>query len=265
VNAAIDLGAAPPGQAFQPFLGRLGMMFDRLPRGWEKPWHKWPQAAQRLVSVLGECARFCRLMPDGLYERFVLSDPQIMRKLEELEDKVGRRCVQKGLKQLEDLGVIRRTREGGVRLIQLLVNFTKPKPRSQSGRKSDGARKPAPPSASGPEVRAADKAVDPPPDSDPGPTLSQEERSAWFRNLTSTEASPQPAEAATRPEADRRPGGVAFRVTAAPTVADPEKIRKAEESKKRQLAAIAARKQAQQVSAPDPPESPVRSDETARE
>jgi hypothetical protein len=264
VSAAIDLGAALPGQGFQPFIGRLGMMFDRLPRGWEKPWHKWPQAARRLVSVLGECARHCRLLPDGLYERFVLSDPQIIRKLEELEDKVGRRCVQKGLKQLEDLGVIRRTRQGGVRFIQFLVSFTKPKPRFQPGRKSDGARKPAPQSASGPEVRATDKPPDAPPpdpDPDPGPPLSQEEIAARIRAMTATEASPGPIPG-------RRTGVGPSPGASAPSLSDPERIRRAEESRKRQLEAIAARKLAREASGQDPPAvppAPPGPDQTARE
>jgi hypothetical protein len=259
VNAAIDLGAALPGQAFQPFIGRLGMMFDRLPRGWEKPWHKWPQAAQRLISVLGECARFCRLMPDGLYERFVLSDPQIMRKLEELEDKVGRRCVQKGLKQLEDLGVIRRTRVGGTRFIQFLVNFTKPKPRSQSGRKSGEARKPAARSTSSPDVPPADKPDGPPPD--PEPTLSQKEYAAQLRNLIGTEDNPQST------EATRRRIGASLDA-AVPTTPDPQRIRQKEEQRRRTEEWLGARKQAKQVSGQDqaaPPTTPRASDETARE
>jgi hypothetical protein len=258
-----DGGSMNAGDAtFLPFLGRLGVLFDQLPHG---VWHKWPQAAQRIASVLVTRARFGRLMPSGLFPPFAMSDPRIMDELEKLEDRVSRRCVQKGLRQLEDIGVIRRFRQGGTRFIAFLVGFAKPKRAHQPGRKSDGARNPAAPSASAPDVHPAGKPVDPPPDPDPGPALSPEERSAWFRNLTGREASPQPAEAAPQLEAARRPGLFAFRTTAAPTLADPEKVRKAEESKERQLAAIAARKQARQVPTPDPSTSPARPDETARE
>jgi hypothetical protein len=261
MNAAAAMLPGPA--AFLPFMGRLGVLFDQLPHG---EWHKWPQAAQRVASVLVTRARFGRLLPSGLFPPFAISDPRIMDELAKLEDRVGRRCVQKGLKQLEDIGVIRRFRQGGTRFIAFLVSFAKPKRGPQPARKSAAARAPATTSASGPEIRPADKPVDPPPDPDPGPTLSPEERSAWFRDLIDRGASPQPAEeAASPPGSARRPGFFAFRSTAAPTVADPEKVRKAEENKKRQLAAIAARKQARQALTPDPPASPDCPGEAARE
>jgi hypothetical protein len=242
-----------------PFLGRLGVLFDQLPHG---EWHKWPRAAQRVATVLVTRARFGRLMPSGLFPPFAMSDPRIMDELAKLEDRVGRRCVQKGLKQLEDIGVIRRFRQGGARFIAFLVSFARPKQGPRPARKSAGAGDPPAPSAApGPEIRPADKPADPPPAPDPGPTPSPEEVAAWFRNLTSgEEENPQPE------EPPPRPGRFAFRMAAAPTVADPEKVRRAEESRKRQLEAIAARKLAGQAPTPDPPPAgPARPDEPARE
>jgi hypothetical protein len=240
-----------------PFLGRLGVLFDQLPHG---EWHKWPRAAQRVATVLVTRARFGRLMPSGLFPPFAMSDPRIMDELAKLEDRVGRRCVQKGLKQLEDIGVIRRFRQGGARFIAFLVSFAKPKQGPRPARKSAGKGNPPAPAAPAPESRPAAKPPDPPPGPGPGQPPSPEVL-AWFRDLASgQETSPQP------PEAAPRPGRSGFRVTAVPRVPDPEEVRRAEESRKRQLDALAARRQARQVPTADPPPAgPTQPDGPARE
>jgi hypothetical protein len=238
------------------FTGRLGVMFSRLPFGW----HKWPQAAQRVITVLGERVRHCRLAPDGLYEAFVLSDPKIMKLLKDLGDEVGRRCVQKGLKQLEDLGVIRRIRQGGVRFIRFLVSFAKPdKPTSHSGRKVGSVPKPTARPTSAP---APGPAAEKPPAPDPGPTLSPQETAAAIRAATA-EATSGPTQAA-----PGRRFGPSPRA-AVPRLSDPERARQAEERRRRNEAWIAARKQARAVDRgdqpPGHPEDRGGSDEIARE
>jgi len=243
--------ATLPTEAPQSFMGRLGAMFCRIPRGLMS---RWPRAARRVYDVLHHHARFCRLLPDGLYERFPLSDPQIMRELRELEDEVGRRCVQKGLNQLERLGVIRRIREGSVRFIVFLASFAKPKQASQAGR----GRKPAAQPAAN---LAAEKPPDPAPSApepDPEPAMSQEETAAAIRAaIASTEAS-----SGTEATPGRRFGPSLG--AAVPVVFDPERIRAAEENRKRQLEAMAARKAAKAIEGRDPP-GPAVIDESALE
>jgi hypothetical protein len=248
----------------QPFMGKFGVLFSRLPFGW----HNWPKAARRVATVLAEKARHCRLTPAGLYERFALSDPGIIKILEKLEEeldesgfKVGRRCIQKGLNQLEKLGVIRRFREGGTRFIGFLVSFSKPKPGPQSGRKSDGTRKPATePTPSHQDRPAEEKPVDPPLDSAPeGPPVDWRNWQQHLPPVAGTDAHAKPAEAAPRHHFGASLGA------AVPTLADPERVRRQEENRKRQLDAMAARRQARRVSGQDQPSSAATSDGTARE
>jgi hypothetical protein len=257
--------ALPKVGLFQAAMERAGSLFTRAPIGW----HNWPQAAQRIFTVLAEQARFCKLLPSGLHEQFILMDPRIMRILGELEGdqpgvkfRVGRRCVQKGLKQLEDLGVIRRVRQGGVRFIQILVAFAKPpKPVSQPGRKAGGASKAAPstsPAAAentaGPCPSAG--APGPEPEADPGPPLSpQEVKAAIAAAVAGVAAAATPG---------RRVGPT--RGAAVPGLSDEQRARQREEQQRRTKEWLAKRELDRLTKSPrDQPAAPSGSDEIARE
>jgi hypothetical protein len=85
-----------------------GVLFTRVPLGLLVD---LPKAGRRVYEALHGLAR-----KSG---EIRLADRELVR----LIGTVGRRAVQKGLKQLEDLGVIDRFRTGGRRLIKFLVRF----------------------------------------------------------------------------------------------------------------------------------------------
>jgi hypothetical protein len=257
--------ALPKVGLFQAAMERAGSLFSQVPRGW----HNWPQAAQRIFTVLVEESRHCPLLPSGLHEQFILMDPRIMRILGELEAdqpgvkfRVGRRCVQKGLKQLEDLGVIRRVRQGGVRFIQVLVAFMRPtKPVSQPGRKAGGAPKPAPSTSSAAVENTAGPclAAGPPgpePEADPGPPLSPEEvKAAISAAVAGVAAAATPG---------RRVGPTLG--AAVPELSYEQRARQKEEQQRRTREWLAKRELDRLTKSPrDQPAAPSGSDEIARE
>jgi len=98
---------------------------------------KLPGAARTVYEAIHVAARKGREIP--------LTDREISR-----ECGIGRRCVQKGLRQLEDLGIISRLRQHGRRIITFLVNFAskaKTKPASKSGQGPEGPQSPTEPGA----------------------------------------------------------------------------------------------------------------------
>jgi hypothetical protein len=293
-SGTLDAALPKPGP-FQAFTGKLGSLFSQLPFGW----HKWPQAAQRIATIIVEQARFCPLLPTGLHDAFVLSDPKIMKllsKLAEADDregdgntrfKVGRRCIQKGLKQLEDIGVIRRFRKGGVRFIQFIAALARPN--SKADRKAGGAQKPAVParrdSAAAARSRTSDPAAEKPPDPvpDSGPVLSTAEISAGIRAIIGgTEPISEPAAAAPGPEASPgtdstprlteaipgRRGGPSL-AAAVPVLTREDRARQEEEARRRSQEYFAAKRRAGTFVSgqehPAAPPAPSGADEITRE
>jgi hypothetical protein len=251
-----------------PAVSRFGVMFNQVPIGW----HQWPQAAQRVATVILEEARLCRLLPDGLRAAFVLSDPMIGRILRKLGKDNGdeqvdrrsrfgvlRRCIQKGLKQLEDLGAIRRFRQAGARWIRFLI------PLSGSG-KTGGTSKPAK-SSPAPSQPAAEKPPDPDPVPDHCPERSPAEIQAQIQaDITAERNSPRapaPAEVAPPVETSRK----RLRFTAPPKPVllpddEEEATRKANEMRNRALAYLATKKR---IGSSDQPAAPAAPGEIARE
>jgi hypothetical protein len=113
-----------------------GSLFSRVALG---QLAKLPHAARVVYEAIHVEARKGREIP--------LTDREFARQCG-----IGRRCVQKGLRQLEDLGIISRIRQHGRRIINFLVNFaakaTK-KVSAKSGRKSEGPQHPSEPTAPG--------------------------------------------------------------------------------------------------------------------
>jgi hypothetical protein len=113
-----------------------GSLFSRVALG---QLAKLPHAARVVYEAIHAEARKGREIP--------LTDREFARQCG-----IGRRCVQKGLKQLEDLGIISRIRQHGRRIINFLVNFatkTAKKLGAKSGQRSEGPQQPSEPTAPG--------------------------------------------------------------------------------------------------------------------
>jgi hypothetical protein len=107
-----------------------GSLFSRVALG---QLAKLPHAARVVYEAIHVEARKGREIP--------LTDREFARQCG-----IGRRCVQKGLRQLEDLGIISRIRQHGRRIITFLVNFAAKAAKTlgaKSGRKSEGPRPPS--------------------------------------------------------------------------------------------------------------------------
>ena len=115
------------------------------------PWFKapsvqfwsYPQAVQRLWE-------FLKNISHGGATRFKIKDWELAIALD-----VGIRCVQKALKLAEALGLIRRYREygrNGGRVIEIIIELAKPKPRAKPRPR---AKAPEPPQATPEQIAAA--------------------------------------------------------------------------------------------------------------
>jgi hypothetical protein len=241
--SASDLGGALP----KP--GGMGSYYARVPIDLDLPtsrdlFRKLPGAARTVFQAIHGLARKGR--------EINTTDREFTRLCG-----IGRRCVQKGLKQLEDRGLISRLRQHGGRIITFLVNFaTKAKETfvPKSGRKAGKPQLPAVPAATKPP--------------EPEPLASKEEAAeaaAYLKaQLAGAEASSEPAEA-TR---GRRVGPSLG--AAVPITPDPEQRRREEEARRMAAEHFAARKQAREGQAteqdqPAVPPAPSGSDEIARE
>jgi len=169
---------------------------------WRYPHGVWfPRAAEKVHAAL---------------EWFRRNRPEIRVTDRMIGDHAGikRRCVQKGLLQLQLLGVIQRLRDGAVRVIKFLLRFpTKPKPEAKGAK---GASEPA-------------KAPF------PAPTESHK------RSLPITPLSPEEEEKV-REEWGRwkRGRGRPGLGTVVPPIDEKEKARKEEEKRQRNLDQLAA-------------------------
>jgi hypothetical protein len=119
--------------AFDTIMGG-GSLFSRVALG---QLAKLPHAARVVYEAIHVEARKGREIP--------LTDRELARQCG-----IGRRCVQKGLRQLEDLGIISRIRQHGRRIITFLVNFAAKAAKTlgpKSGRRSEGPQQPGVPPA----------------------------------------------------------------------------------------------------------------------
>jgi DNA-binding transcriptional ArsR family regulator len=202
-----------------------------------------PRAARRVFRILLE--KGWREACEGSF-RFKFSDSQLAKWLN-----VGRRTIQKGLRQLEDLGIISRPRIDGSRVIAFLGELAGRAKRAPNA-STKKETKPTPTTPPEPAPGA--------PELDPGPPLSPEEVAAQIRNIIGTEADPA------TPESSRPTRRIGMPIGAAiPKTPDPEKIRQAEEKRRLANEWLAARKQAREASGQDRSTSPAQPDETARE
>jgi hypothetical protein len=242
--SSVDLSAALP----QP--GGLGSYYARVPIDLDLPTSKdlfrtLPGAARTVFQAIHALARKGREIDT--------TDREFTRLCG-----IGPRCVQKGLKQLEDLGLISRVRQHGGRIITFLVNFaTKAaeKVHPKSGRKSEK------PAGQPPSVPAATK------EPEPEPPVSEEEAkeaaAALRAMMADVTASPGPE---APPEHHVGPSLRA----AVPKLSEAERAHHQEEQKRRTDEWKAARKQASeaQASGQDQPAvlpAPLGSEEIARE
>jgi len=203
-----------------------GFLFSRVPLG--------------LLVLLPKAARRVYEPLHAYFLRWGKEIPLTTKELiKECGGTVGRRCIQKGLRQLEDLGLISRFRQAGGRIITFLASFVeKVKAQAKTGSQA-GRKTPAAPAAS------QNYNPPPPPEAPLTPEQEAERRAELERwNRGQFGITNRPAISA-----------------AVPCIADPEKVREQEESRKRQLAAIKARKEPETPLGSDRAELPSLSDE----
>jgi biotin operon repressor len=128
-----------------------GTLFTRVALG---QLAKLPHAARVVYEAIHVEARKGREIP--------LTDREFARQCG-----IGRRCVQKGLKQLENLGIISRVRQHGRRIINFLINFAAKAaktfgPKSKSGRRSEEPRPPGEPTTPGAAGHPPEQNYNPP-------------------------------------------------------------------------------------------------------
>jgi hypothetical protein len=256
--SSVDLGAALPN------LGGLGSYYARVPIDLDLPtsrdlFRKLPGAGRTVFQAIHVLMRKGR--------EISTTDREFTRLCG-----IGRRCVQKGLKQLEDLGLISRVRQHGGRIITFMVNFaSKAKVTSlpKSGRKS-GKPQPSPLPTPARSTSDATAEKSPGPDADLEPTLSPEETAAAIRAIVDgTEASSEPVEASPGPAASSGRHVGPSLAAAVPTISDAEKVRRAEETKRQAQEYFEAKRRSGTYvlgkDQPEPPPAPSGSDEIARE
>lgn len=136
---------------------------------------------------------------------------------------VGRRCIQKGWKQLELFGYVKRVHEKHRRLIKILVHFPSKSKAAAKEKAATAAAVPAPLLASAEET--------------PVPVSPEEAeaiKAEWAKIRADVRAGTQPAK----------------ETTPTPTPSEQEKIDRAQAQQKEMLAFFAARKAASQPSLP---------------
>jgi len=161
--------------------------------------------------------------------------------IQECSEMVSRRCIQKGLNQLEALGLISRFRQHGARIITFLATF----PKKLMSQASEG--KPAAKAASDAPVPMQNPPL--PSERPPTPeevTKRDEMLALWRQGKFGVISQPSLSSAAT-------------------SAADPDAIRAQEESRARQLAMIEARKLAHAPHGDDQAEAPNGQAPPARE
>jgi hypothetical protein len=139
---------------------------------------------------------------------------------------VGRRCFQKGLKQLEDLGAIVRHRQKGGRQITITVQLAGPKPKNKNKAKAKAPAAKATPSAPAPTAKAQ---PDEPP---PSPEELRQAAADLRAFLAQTRAQEQQQATETTAQAEPKPHPTAD-TTRRPRLHVPEAIRREIEDKER--------------------------------
>jgi hypothetical protein len=142
---------------------------------------------------------------------------------------VGRRCIQKGWKQLELFGYVKRVHEKRRRLIKILIHFPSKSKAAATAKPASAASAPAPMPV------PAEETVVP-----ATPEEIEAIKAEWAKIRAEARAAAQPAKP----------------TTPTPTPSQQEKIDRAQAQQKEMLAYFAARKAASQPSLPPPEDVP---------